>query len=71
MTKAKFMCDFESCTERGAQWLKVLSVKTVENNGFVFLAPFHTEKKNPNEIRSNNTERFQHANITQKTVERM
>lgn len=45
MTKAKFMCVFESYTERGAQWLKVLSVKTVENNGFLFLAPFHTEKK--------------------------
>lgn len=42
------MCDFESYTERSAQWFKVLSVKTVENNGFIFLAPFHTEKTQRN-----------------------
>lgn len=42
------MCDFESYTERSAQWLKVLSVKTVENNGFIFLAPSHTEKTQRN-----------------------
>lgn len=66
------MCVFESYTERGAQWLKVLSVKTVENNGFLFLAPFHTEKKNQqNKKVINNTERFQYANITQEIVERM